>query len=76
MIKHFCDICKKEMQGHIVVHDDDPDDYLYGECRIEIDIGFQGIYDAGFDEICNECAKKIRNIDVDDFQKAFINLMK
>ena len=63
------------MQDHIVMKDDDPLDYHYGEFKIEFDIGLQGIYDGGFDEICNECAKKIRNIDIDDFQKMFISLM-
>lgn len=72
MTFHRCDICGKEMKNHTVVHDSDPDDYCYGEFKIELDIGFQGIYDAGFQEICNECAKKIRNIDVDDFKKFFI----
>lgn len=72
MTKHFCDICGKEMQSHTVMNDNDPDDYCYGKFGIELDIGFQGIYDAGFEEICNKCAKKIRNIDVDDFQNFFI----
>lgn len=72
MIKHFCDICGKQMQDHTVMNDSDPDDYIYGEFKIELDIGFQGIYDAGFEEICNECAKRIREIDVDDFKDFFI----
>ena len=72
MIVHHCDICGKQMQNYVVTNDNDPDNYCYGEFKIELDIGFQGIYDAGFNEICNECAKKIRNIDVDDFKEFFI----
>ncbi len=74
MIKYFCDICGKEMQNKMVVSDSDPLDYRYGECRIELDVGMNGVYDAGFTDICHECAKKIREIEVEDFRNAFKRL--
>ena len=76
MIKHYCDICGKQMQNHDVIKDDDPLDYNYGECQIVFDIGLQGIYQVGFEEICHECKKRIESIDMDDFQEVLItNLM-
>ena len=75
MIKYFCDICGKEMQNKEVRKDTDPLDYQYGECGIQIDIGLQGIYEVGFQEICHECEKRISNIDMDDFHEAFKKLM-
>lgn len=75
MIVHHCDICGKKMQDHMVATDNDPLDYRYGECKIESDIGFQGVYDIGFIDVCHECAKRIRNINVDDFKKLFIEML-
>ena len=64
------------MQPFSVMKDTDPLDYLYGECRICFDIGLQGIYEVGFDEICHECQKRIESIDIDDFHRILIeNLM-
>ncbi len=75
MIKHYCDICGKEMQPYSVMKDTDPLDYHYGQCEISFGIGLQGIYDVGFDEICHECQKRIENIDMDDFHQALKRLM-
>ncbi len=75
MIKHYCDICGKKMQDKTVMQDTDPLDYQYGECRICFDIGLQGIYEVGFDEICHECQQEIANIDIDDFHDALKRLM-
>ncbi len=75
MIKHYCDICGKEMQEFSVRKDTDPLDYNYGQCEISFGIGLQGIYDMGFDEICHECQKRIENIDMDDFHRALKQLM-
>ena len=72
----YCDNCGKRMQDKAVIKDNDPWDYCYGECKIEISIGLQGIYEVGFDEICHECQKRIEIIDMDDFHTMFIeNLM-
>ena len=75
MIKHYCDICGKKMQDKIVRQDTDPLDYQYGECRICFDVGLQGIYEVGFDEICHECQQRISNIDMDDFHEVLKQLM-
>lgn len=75
MIKHYCDICGKEMKD-TVFYDSDPFECCYGECKITFHIGLQGIYDVGFDEICHECKKRIEVIDIDDFHKALKKLMK
>lgn len=75
MIKHFCDICGKQMQDKEVRKETDPLDYIYGECGITFDIGLQGIYVVGFEEICHECEKRIANIDMDDFHEALKKLM-
>lgn len=75
MIKHYCDICGKQMQPYSVMKDTDPSDYCYGQCEISFGIGLQGIYDVGFDEICHECQKRIENIDMDDFHQALKRLM-
>lgn len=76
MVKHYCDICGKEMQDKEVRKETDPLDYIYGECAISVDIGFQGIYEVGFEEICHECEKRIVNIDMDDFHIALKRLMR
>lgn len=75
MTKYYCDICGKEMQDKTVMQDTDPLDYQYGECRICFDIALQGVYQAGFDEICHECKQRISNINVDDFHEALKQLM-
>lgn len=75
MIKHYCDICGKEMQPYSVKKDNDPLDYIWGKCDIRFDIGLQGFYEVGFDEICHECAQRIANIDIDDFHDALKRLM-
>lgn len=72
MIKHYCDICGKEMKSNEVINDTDPLDYYYGECSIEFGIPLSGYYSVGFGEICHECARKIKNITIKDFQKFFI----
>ena len=75
MIKHYCDICGKQLEDFDVMEDTDPLNYRYGECRIEFDIGLQGIHEGGFEEICHECEKRIANIDMDDFHEALKRLM-
>ena len=72
MTFYRCDICGKEMQNHTVMHDNDPDDYHYGEFAIETDIDMQGQYQFGFEDVCWGCAKKIKSIDINDFKKFFI----
>ena len=75
MIKHYCDICGKRLKDFDVIHDTDPLDYRYEDCGIIFNIGLQGIYEVGFDEICHECEKRIANIDIDDFHEALKKLM-
>ena len=75
MTKHYCDICGKEMQSKEVRKDTDPLDYIWGECEISIDIGFQGIYEVGFEEICHECEQRISIVDMDDFHEMFKKLI-
>lgn len=75
MTKFFCDICGKEMQNKEVRKDTDPLDYIWGECEIQVDIGLQGIYEVGFQDVCHECKQRIENIDMDDFHEAFKKLM-
>lgn len=72
MIVHHCDICGKKMQNKTVVTDTDPMDYRYGEFNIQFGIGLQGHYESVFEDVCHECAMKIQNIDMDDFNKIFI----
>lgn len=72
MIFHRCDICGKEMQNKTVIMDTDPLDYRYGELDIEFSIGLQGHYVTEFEDVCHECARKIENIDMDDFKEAFV----
>lgn len=76
MTIHYCDICGKRMQDKDVRQDTDPLDYTWGECGIVFDVGLQGIYSVGFEEICHECEKRISNIDMDDFHSALKRLMK
>ena len=52
--------------------DTDPMDYRYGELDIEFSIGLQGYYMAEFEDVCHECAKKVQNIDMDDFKEFFV----
>ena len=76
MTKHYCDICGKEMQSNTVINENSPLDCRYGECRIDFNVGLQGIYEVGFEEICHECQQKISCIDMDDFHDMLIeNLM-
>ena len=75
MIKHYCDICGKEMQDKEVIKETDPLDYIYRECGITFDIGLQGIHAVVFEEICHECEKRIANIDVGAFHAALKKLM-
>ena len=72
MIFYRCDICGKEMQNKMVCNGSDPLDCNYGEFMIETNINMQGYYELNFGDVCHECAKKINNIDIDDFQKFFI----
>ena len=72
MTFHRCDICGKEIQNKYVVRETDPADYYYGEFTIETSIEMQGHYQFGFEDICWGCAKKIKNIDSDDFKEFFI----
>ena len=72
MIFYRCDICGKEMQSKMVCNGSDPLDYNYGEFMIETNINMQGYHELNFGDVCHECAKKINNIDIDDFQKFFI----
>lgn len=75
MTKMYCDICGKEIQIKEVRNDNDPLDYLWGGCGITIDIGLQGIYEVGFQDVCHECKQRIENIDMDDFHEALRKLM-
>ena len=52
--------------------DTDPMDYRYGELDIEFSIGLQGHYAVEFEDVCHECARKIQNIDTDDFKEFFV----
>ena len=52
--------------------DTDPMDYRYGELDVEFSIGLQGHYVAEFEDVCHECARKIQNIDMDDFKEFFV----
>lgn len=61
MIKHFCDLCGRELNSKVVYKDSDPDDFIFG--RIEIDTGFRIIT---LDVVCNGCAKKIQKITEDE----------
>lgn len=72
MTFYRCDICGKEMQSKSVINDTDPMDYRYGEFVIETNIGLQGHYGFEFEDVCHECARKIQNIDSDDFKELFI----
>ena len=72
MIIRHCDICGKKLQNKSVVIDTDPMDYRYGEFYIEFSIGLQGNYEAEFEDVCHECARKIQNIDMDDFKEFFV----
>ena len=72
MIFRRCDICGKEMQNKDVTKETDPLDYYYGEFTIETNIDMQGNYQFDFGDVCWECAKKIRSIDIDNFAKLFI----
>lgn len=72
MTFHRCDICGKEMSNKYVCKDTDPLDYYWGEFSMEISIGFQDVYQLGFEDVCHECARKIQKINVDDFKMFFI----
>lgn len=72
MIVHHCDICGKKLQNKSVMMETDPMDYRYGELDIEFSIGLQGYYEAEFEDVCHECARKIQNIDMDDFKEFFV----
>ena len=74
MIKHYCDICGREMKG-ATYKSTDAADTCYGECKIEVGIGLQGTYDIGYDEICHECETKISEISPEEFKAAFEALM-
>ena len=63
------------MQDKTVMKDSDPLDFCYGECKIEVGVGLQGIYDVGYEEVCHECQKRISNINIDDFDTMLKNLM-
>lgn len=67
-----CDICGKEMLNKYVYQETDSLDCHYGELVFETNMGFQGHYQFGFEDVCHGCAKKIQNIDVDDFKEFFI----
>lgn len=71
MIKHFCDICGRELNSKVVYKNSDPDDYTFG--RIEIDTGFRIIT---LDVVCNGCAKKIQKITEDDVMDFIKEKMK
>lgn len=72
MIFYRCDICGKEMQNKMVCNGSDSLDCNYGEFTIETNINMQGHYELNFGDVCHGCAEKIKNIDIDDFQKFFI----
>lgn len=71
MIKHFCDICGRELNSKVVYKNSDPDDYTFG--GIEIDTGFR-IITLGV--VCNGCAKKIQKITEDDVMDFIKEKMK
>lgn len=62
MIKHFCDLCGRELNSNVVYKDSDPDDY-YTFGGIEIDIGFRIIT---LDDVCHGCKKKFVKITEDE----------
>ena len=61
MIKHFCDLCGRELNSKVVYKDSDPDDFIFG--RIEIDTSFRIIT---LSVVCNGCVKKIQKITEDE----------
>lgn len=61
MIKHFCDICGRELDPKIVYNNSDPDDYTYG--TISIDFHF---IEITLDDVCNACSKKIQKVIEDE----------
>lgn len=61
MIRHYCDICGKEMNSHetqraIQVYDSDPDsdDLFYYEKSTK-----DPHTTCGYDEVCDRCTRKI-----------------
>lgn len=71
MIKHFCDICRRELNPKLVYKNDNPDDYTFG--KIEIDTGFRIIT---LDDVCNGCAKEIQKITEDEVMDFIKKKMK
>lgn len=60
MIKHFCDICGRQLNPAGYYKDEDPDDYTYGEIEVDLGKWFK------LNDVCKGCADKYNKITKDE----------